>query len=59
MPVLQTIIIYAKNVHRSAEFYPKYFGFTGDGQLVDGLIELNTPNQEISILIHQAAKTIF
>lgn len=58
MPVLQTIIIYAKNVQRSAEFYQKYFGFIGDGQLVDGLIELNAPNQGASILIHQAARTI-
>ena len=55
---LNTIIIYAKDVHRSAEFYRKFFGFSTSGEVVEGLIELNSTKSGARILIHQAAKSI-
>lgn len=55
---LNTIIIYAKNMQRTAEFYQKFFGFELSSDVVEGLIELNTPHGGVSILIHQAARTV-
>lgn len=57
-PVLGTIIIYARDMHGSAAFYSKYFGFHSNGEVVDGLIELINPSGGASILIHQAAKSV-
>jgi hypothetical protein len=37
---LNTIIIYAKNMQRTAEFYQKFFGFLSRGEVVEGLIEI-------------------
>jgi predicted enzyme related to lactoylglutathione lyase len=55
---LGTIIIYARDMKRTAEFYRKYFGFQTTGEVVEGLIELNAPEGGAGILIHQAAKSI-
>ena len=55
---LGTIIIYAKDMKRSAEFYSKHFGFETSGEIAEGLIELNAPGSGASILIHQAAKSL-
>jgi predicted enzyme related to lactoylglutathione lyase len=62
--VFNTIIIYAKNMQATSEFYQKYFGFiaAANGEVVEGLIELNALNSPtsggVSILIHQAAKSV-
>lgn len=56
--VLNTILIYAKNPSATAEFYRKFFDFETTGEMVEGLIELNSLSSGITILIHQAAKTI-
>tara|TARA_R110001599_G_scaffold327622_2_gene540676 strand:+ start:440 stop:808 length:369 start_codon:yes stop_codon:yes gene_type:complete len=55
---LNTIMIYAKDMHRTAEFYRKFFGFKTSGEVVDGLIELKSPTKGMTLLIHQAAKSI-
>lgn len=55
---LGTIIIYARDMQKSADFYRKHFGFETTGQVVEGLIELSATNGGASILIHQAAKSI-
>ena len=55
---LHTILLYAKNMQVTAEFYQKYFGFISTGKVVEGLIELKPQNGGASILIHQAAKSI-
>jgi len=55
---LGTLIIYARDVHRSAEFYRKHFGFETSGEVVGGLIELKATNGGASLLIHPAAKSI-
>lgn len=56
--ILNTIIIYAKDVNRSAEFYRKFFGLSTSGEVIEGLIELNSKKSGARILIHQAAKSI-
>lgn len=55
---LGTIIIYARDMQKSAAFYSKHFGFTTNGEVNEGLIELNAPNGGAAILIHQAAKSV-
>jgi catechol 2,3-dioxygenase-like lactoylglutathione lyase family enzyme len=55
---LGTIILYARDMQKTAEFYRKHFGFETTGQLVEGLIELSAVNGGASILIHQAAKSV-
>ncbi len=55
---LNSIIIYAKNMQATAEFYQKFFGFETTGDVVEGLIELTAPNGGISILVHQAARSV-
>jgi predicted enzyme related to lactoylglutathione lyase len=58
MPTLNTIIIYARDVHKSAEFYSRFFGFETTGEVVEGLIELKAPSSGASLLIHPAAKSV-
>lgn len=55
---LNTILLYARNMQASAEFYQQYFGFISTGEIVEGLIELKSPHGGTHILIHQAAKSI-
>jgi predicted enzyme related to lactoylglutathione lyase len=55
---LGTIILYARDMQRSADFYAKHFGFESTGTVVEGLIELAAPQGGARILIHQAAKTV-
>ena len=37
---LGTVIIYARDMHKSAQFYSGHFGFETTGKVVEGLIEL-------------------
>ncbi|SER02379.1 hypothetical protein SAMN03080615_03650 [Amphritea atlantica] len=55
---LDTIIIYARNMDKTADFYRKYFGFITTGEILEGLIELTSEDRGLTILIHQAAKSI-
>jgi predicted enzyme related to lactoylglutathione lyase len=55
---LGTIIIYARDMQKSAAFYSKHFGFSTSGQVVEGLIELIPNGGGAGILIHQAAKSV-
>ena len=57
-PTLSTILIYAKNMQATADFYQTYFGFKSTGEVVEGLIELIAPQGGANILIHQAAKSV-
>lgn len=56
--LLGTILIYARDMQKTAKFYSDFFGFETDGQVVEGLIELVPKNGGATILIHQAAKSI-
>ena len=55
---LGTIIIYARDMKKTAAFYSKHFGFKTTAEVVEGLIELHAPGGGASILIHQAAKSV-
>lgn len=57
-PQLGAIIIYARDMQKSAAFYREHFGMTGSGDLVGGLIELRSFGGGVAVLIHQAAKSI-
>lgn len=55
---LGTIILYARDMKKTADFYARYFGFETTGQATEGLIKLSAANGGASILIHQAAKSV-
>ncbi len=56
---LGTIILYARDMARTARFYSEHFGFETSGEVVEGLIELSAPQGAgAGILIHQAAKSV-
>lgn len=55
---LGTILIYARNMQETAQFYCNHFGFHTSLECVEGLIELIPKHSGTMILIHQAAKSI-
>lgn len=55
---LTTLLIYAKDMQRTAQFYVAHFGYASNYTVVDGLIELKPANEGAEILIHQAAKSL-
>lgn len=55
---LGTILLYARDMPKTAAFYRTHFGFTGSDAVVEGLIELHAPAGGASLLIHQAAKSV-
>ena len=55
---LGTLIIYARDMKKSADFYARHFGFITTGEVSEGLIELRAPNNGAGILIHQAANSV-
>jgi catechol 2,3-dioxygenase-like lactoylglutathione lyase family enzyme len=56
--VFNSVVIYARNMQKTAEFYRKFFGFVTTGQVVDGLIDLTSPNGGAHLRVHQAAKSV-
>jgi predicted enzyme related to lactoylglutathione lyase len=56
--VLTTIIIYARNIHKTVAFYSHHFGFETTGAITEGLVELKASQGGINILVHQAAKSV-
>lgn len=55
---LGTIIIYARDMKKSAAFYSEHFDFRTTGEIQEGLIELHAEGGGAGILIHQAAKSV-
>ena len=55
---LGTIIIYARDMKKTAKFYSEHFGFVTTGNVIEGLIELQATKGGAGILIHQAAKSL-
>ena len=55
---LGTILIYARDMPRTATFYSKHFGFKTSGTVVEGLIELRALTGGAAILVHQAARSV-
>lgn len=58
MSPLNSIIIYAKHMQKTASFYQQFFGFEGSVEAVDGVIELTHPQGGSRLLIHQAARSV-
>ena len=56
--MLGTVIIYARDMKRTAAFYSEHFAFKTTGEVIEGLIELQAKNGGAGILIHQAAKSV-
>ena len=56
--ILGTVIIYSRDMHKTAAFYSQHFGLVTTGEVVEGLIELQAPSGGAGILIHQAAKSV-
>jgi len=54
---LNAIMIYAKDMARTTDFYQRYFGLTSSGE-VEGLIKLGSAKGGPVILIYQAAKSV-
>jgi predicted enzyme related to lactoylglutathione lyase len=54
---LSTIIIYARDMQKTAAFYSEHFGFQTTGEVIEGLIELRASCGGAGLLIHQAAKS--
>jgi predicted enzyme related to lactoylglutathione lyase len=57
-PPLGTIILYARDMQKTAAFYRDHFGFGTSGEVQEGLIELQATAGGAGILIHQAAKSV-
>ena len=57
-PLLNTILIYARDMQKTAHFYQQYFDFESTGEVIEGLIELRAAHGGSHILIHQAAKSV-
>ena len=57
-PPLGTIIIYARDMQKTAAFYRDFFGFKTSGEVSEGLIVLEPVGGGAGILIHQAATSI-
>lgn len=55
---LGTVIIYARDMKKTALFYSEHFGFKTTGEVSEGLIELQASDGSAGILIHQAAKSV-
>ncbi len=56
--IFNSVVIYARDMQKTAEFYRKFFGFATTGQVVEGLIDLTSPNGGAHIRVHQAAKSV-
>lgn len=55
---LGSIVIYARDMKKTAAFYSEHFGLQTTGEVVEGLIELRAIHGGAGILIHQAAKSV-
>jgi len=54
---LNAVMIYARDMDKTAGFYQRFFGLVSSGKVED-LIELSSPDGGPIILIHQAAKSV-
>lgn len=55
---LGSIVIYARDMQKTARFYSEHFGLETTGEVVEGLIELRAAQGGAGIFIHQAAKSV-
>ncbi|ALI04417.1 glyoxalase/bleomycin resistance/dioxygenase family protein [Pseudomonas sp. FW306-02-F02-AA] len=56
-PAINAVIIYAKDVAKTSDFYTRHFGFSALPEL-NGITELSSPAGGIKLLLHKAAKSV-
>ena len=57
-PSLNRIVLYAKDVKKTCEFYERYFRFAYKFDDDDRIAELVSPHGGVIIMVHQAAKGV-
>jgi predicted enzyme related to lactoylglutathione lyase len=57
-PALNSLIIYARDVTKTATFYQRYFGYLLAPDQTDGMVALVSPAGGARLAIHQAAKSV-
>jgi predicted enzyme related to lactoylglutathione lyase len=57
-PCLNRIMIYARDMQKTAMFYETFFGFHAKSDDDGGIIELSSPHGGAIIMIHQAATSV-
>ncbi|MEP7382977.1 MAG: VOC family protein [Gemmatimonadota bacterium] len=55
---LGTVLIYARDMQRTAAFYARHFGFACCCEVVEGLLTLTAAAGGAELVIHQAAKSV-
>ena len=56
-PALGRVILYVRDVERSAAFYAAQFGYVAHRAAGDRIVELHGPTGAASIMLHPAAKS--
>jgi predicted enzyme related to lactoylglutathione lyase len=56
--IFNSVSIYARDMQKTADFYRRFFGFVGSGEIVEGSIVLISSNGGAGITILQAAKSV-
>lgn len=56
--MLNMLVIYARDVQKSADFYCRFFGFAPTGVSDASTIELKSSDGGAMLLIHRAAKSV-
>ena len=56
-PALGRVILYVRDVERSAYFYAKHFGYVPRREEGDRIVELHGPSGAANIMLHPAAKS--
>ena len=57
-PPLVRVILYVRDMEKSAAFYERHFGFQRIDAGVDDLIHLESPSNGLGLMILQAAKSV-
>lgn len=57
-PVLSRIMMYARDVQATCDFYERHFGFIPKRAADDRVVELVPANGGVIIMVHAAAKTV-
>ena len=56
--LLNLIVIYARDIQRTVDYYQSFFGYTATGSAAEGLVELLAPAGGANILVLKAAKSV-
>ena len=56
-PALERILLYVRDVERSAAFYEVHFGYATHREAEVRIVELHGPASAVSIMLHPAAKS--